>query len=179
MTSQRIGQSRNPELSEVLEALKANIFGSLYVGMPGKVTKYITSTQLVNVKPLLKRALIGDDGTEIQEDIPEITNVPVIFPRGGDFFLHFPLAPGDNVLLLFMDKSIDTYIGSAGNVDLDQVDLRAHDLSDAVAIPGFYPITKPIIGAGATDLLIGKKAGPTITIKPTQVDINGNFTVDL
>lgn len=190
MTTSRFGQSRSPELAEVLLALKANIFDGLSVAMPATIVSYTAATQVAKVKPLLKRAVVGEDGTTIQEELPEIPQVPVMFPRGGGYFLTFPLLPGDMVMLVFMDKSIDTFMISAGNVAMDQVDLRMHHLTDAVAIPGFYPLTKPIIDTDlATHALFGVSDPSSMKVKNSlgsieitttgQVDINGNFTVDI
>lgn len=179
MTSDRVGQSRTPSNVEVLERLKAVIGEGLSVAMPGVIVFYNPATQTADVQPLLNRAIFGQDGTEAQEILPPMPSVPVVFPRGGGYFMALPLAPGDNVLLVFNDKSIDAFMASAGNVPQDQVDLRQHDLSDAVAIPGFYPLAKPINAVvSPTDLVIGKEGSTiAITLSPIQVDINGNFTV--
>jgi hypothetical protein len=171
MVSKRIGNSRSPELPEILERLQSNIFDSLYVGMPGKVVSYNDVTQTAKIKPLFKRAVIDEDGNEAQEEIPEIPNVPVIFPRGGGFFFSVPLAKNDNVLLLFMDKSIDGFMTSSGTVDLEQVDLREHNLSDAVAIPGFFPLKKAIKATLANDAVLGKENGTQLRATGDAVEI--------
>lgn len=180
MTQQRIGQSRTPDGTEVIRAAMSALSGGLSVCMPGTIIVYNPATQTADVQPLLNRAVIGQDGTEDQEVLPIIPSVPVILPRGGGYYISFPILTGDNVLLVFADKSLDSFMSSAGNVPLDQVDLRQHHISDAVAIPGLYPLTKTVLDVlSPTDLVIGKEAGPTITISALQVDINGNFTVDL
>jgi hypothetical protein len=55
-----------------------------------------------------------------------------------------PVDVGDYVLLLFNEKSIDSFSQIGGLVDPD--DMRKHDLTDAVALPGFYPFLMPIVG---------------------------------
>jgi hypothetical protein len=139
--------------------------------MPATVVTYTAATQVAKVKPLLKRAVVGEDGTTIQEELPEIPQVPVMFPRGGGYFLTFPLVPGDMVMLIFMDKSIDGFMLSAGNIAQDQIDLRMHHLTDAVAIPGFYPLTKPIQALVQTDAVFGAENNAQVRAKGSTVDV--------
>ncbi len=179
----RLGQSRTPSLPELLRAAVQDELSEFFVALPGKVEKFDVSTGVpkADVKPLLKRAYINQDGTEGIDDLAIVTNVPVIMPRGGGFFMSFPLQPGDIVLLVFMDRSIDEFMFSGGSSPIDPVDFREHDISDAVAIPGFYPFTKPIKNASAVagKLAMGADVpGKFISVDSTGiVDINGNFKV--
>lgn len=177
--NQRMGQSDTPSQIEVLRALAAMVSGNLSVAMPAVVISYNPTLQTVEVQPLLNRAIIGEDGDEDQEILPPIKNVPVLHPRGGGYYVALPLVAGNTVLLICADRSLDVLRSGAGILPVDQIDLRQHNLSDAIAIPGFYPMAKPIKPPPSpTDLVIGKEvAGPTITLSPTMVDINGNFTV--
>lgn len=167
----RLGQTRTPSLPEVLRAAVQQGVENLFVALPGKVEKYDSIRQVANVKPLLKRPVIFDDGTEGVDTLPVLMDVPIVFPRGGGFFLTLPLVPGDNVLLIFMDRSIDSFAVSAGNVDLDPVDFRSHDLSDAVALAGFYPQPKAIKDVIAGDLAIGKEKGTQARFKSAGLEI--------
>jgi len=169
-----LGQTRSPELAEVIKAAVADGLEGVYVALPGKVEKYDAATQKADVKPLLKRNVVARDGSETVEALPVIPDVPICFPRGGGFFLSFPLQKGDNVLLIFCDRSIDNYAYSTGAVDVDPVDLRSHDLTDAVAFPGFYPFTKPIkslVGSGAA---FGDETGAQVRAKGTTIEITSN-----
>jgi hypothetical protein len=165
MTNQRIGQSRTPSLSELLNASVTQAFDGFFVALPGRVEKYISATQTADIKPLLKRAVIDQDGGEDVEELPVIPNVPILFMRTSQFFLSLPLSVGDNVLLLFCDRSIDGYMGSTGAVDLDPVDLRQHNISDAVAIPGFFPISRGIKDVIEGDMVLGKEKGIQVRCK--------------
>lgn len=165
MSNTRFGQSRTPTQVEVLERLKAYISEGISVCLPATVVIYNPALQVVEVQPLLNKAVIGQDGTETQEIVPTIPNVPVAFPRGGGYFLTLPLQPGDNVLLVFADRSIDTFMTSNGSTPLDQVDLRQHDLSDAIAIPGFFPSTKTINAVTLPDMVLGQEAGTQLRMR--------------
>jgi len=100
--------------------------------LPGRIETYNSAKQKANVKPLIKK--IFSDGT-VQE-LPVIPNVPVIWPRSKDAILHFPLNKGDGVLLVFSERSLDTWLSKGGDAEPGKP--RKFDLSDAIAIPGLY-----------------------------------------
>lgn len=155
MSTPRLGNSRTPDNVEVLRAAMNAMAAGLSVALPGTIVLYNAATQTADVQPLLNRAVIGQSGDEAEEILPIIPSVPVVFPRGGGYFLTLPLAPGDNVLLVFNDRSIDTFMVSTGSVPMPQVDLRQHHLSDAVAIPGFYPTPKVLKALTTPDMVLG------------------------
>jgi len=126
--------------------------------MPGQVIKYDLKKQAVDVQPLLRHAY--DDGSVL--DLPVVYNVPVVFPRAGEAFLALPIKKGDGVLLIFSDRSLDKWKSSGGKVDPE--DVRSHNISDAVAIPGFYPFNAAAKIPNANDLIL-KNANCTIMMK--------------
>lgn len=134
---------RQPELEDVIEQLIEQRVAQIHVSLPGRVESFNPDDNTVDVKPLIQRPLILQDGTDLAEALPVITAVPVRYPRGaGDqFALVWPLAQGDFVQLIFCERSIDLWLSGDGS-DTDPVDLRKHDLSDAVAVPGLTPISQ-------------------------------------
>lgn len=163
--------SRSPELIEVLRTALDQASGELFVALPGKVVSYSPSKQTADIKPLLKKGLVFDDGSEEAEALPILPEVPVVFPRGGGYFLSFPLEIGDNVLLVFCDRSIDSYSQSSGAVDIDPVDLRTHDIADAVAIPGFFPSPRTLRDQIGRSAAFGKEAGTQVRARGSTVEI--------
>lgn len=127
----------------------------VHTAIPARVEAYDPATQKVDAKPLVQRRVLGANGAEAVEPIPIVASVPVAFPRGGGFFLSFPLQVGDLVLLVFTERSLDKWLDGRGE-EVDPVDLRTHDLSDAVAIPGVYPFRSAVADAGSTDAVLGK-----------------------
>lgn len=150
--------SRTPELEELLTLAVRDFLGDVHTAMPGKVVKYDPSIQKADIKPLIKRRIVHEDGSELLEELPVIPDVPVQFPRGGGFFLSFPLAIGDLVQLHFQERSIDNYLSGDGE-DTDPDEFRMFDLSDAVAVPGFYPFRLPIKDISAANLVMGNDDG--------------------
>lgn len=152
--------SRSPELVEVLRMALDSRLQEVHTALPGRIETYDAVNQLANVKPLLKRTVQADTGEDIIEELPVITNVPVAFPRSAQFKLTFPIVPGDYVLLVFNERSIDQFIEKGD--DTDPVDFRMHQLADAVAYPGFYPKTRKLQQADTTDMVVGQDGGTAV-----------------
>ena len=128
------GQDLNttPTLEGFLEvAMKARLMG-LHVGMPGVVESYDPARMLCAAQPSIKR--IDNQGNEIA--LPVINNVPVGHLRANGAIVHMPLKKGDTVYLHFSERSLDAW-KSTGSI-ATPIDTRLHDISDAVAYPGFY-----------------------------------------
>jgi len=123
----------------IRQAISSELCG-IHTCLPATIVTYDYTVQKATVQPLLNRRY--KDGTP-QGDIqplPEITNVPVIFPRTGNFSMHYPLNAGDNVMIMFSERSIDQWLTTGGQVTPN--DPRKFDLSDAIAIPGLYPFSE-------------------------------------
>lgn len=168
--------SRDPTLAEVIRRGMDARIADIHVALPGRVESYDVATQKANVQPLLKRVIASEDGEEVLR-MPVINDVPVIFPRGGGFFLSFPIQAGDHVLLIMNERSIDKWVVNDGG-EVNPDDLRMHDLSDAVAYPGFYPFTKSVDDAHASNLVIGKDGGKQIHVKSAQVALGSENPAD-
>jgi len=160
--------TRSPTLEDVLrEAMTARLM-DVHVALPARVEEYNAAEQWVNAKPLLKRSFTTIDGEEISESLPIVPKIPVMFPRAGGFFLSLPIAKGDFVLLVFNERSIDAWTAKAGE-EVDPVDARMHSLSDAVAFPCFYPFSKSLKDAHASNLVVGKDGGIQTHYKSTEI----------
>lgn len=132
-----MNENRSPSLAEVMRLATEKLERTLRVGLPGRIEQFDPVTQLADVKPLLKEVVFDEQGTEGTEALPVITNVPVHFSGGGNFAETFPIAVGDSCWLGFADRSLDQWL-SRGN-DTDPIDLRRHELSDAVCWVGIRP----------------------------------------
>jgi len=98
--------------------------------LPGIVKAYDPETQTASVQPAIRRVFV-DQG---EVDLPVCVDVPVVFPAGGDFVLTFPVAAGDECLLIFSERAIDFWWDRGGTQLPSEV--RFHDLSDAFALVG-------------------------------------------
>lgn len=130
--------SQTPTFAKVLrDAIDARL-AEVHTCLPAEIVKFDKATNLADVSPCLKRKYAADEAVV---DLPVIPSVPVVQPRGGGAAILFDLKPGDPVLLVFSERSIDGWKTTGGKVD--PKDPRKHHLSDAFAIPGGYPKSKP------------------------------------
>lgn len=160
----KYGTSQTPVLAEVIREAMEQRLSEVNTFMPAIVTKYVPGEQEVNVQPTLKIAYVCDDGTEGTDTLPEIQHVKVLFPRAGGFFLSMPIEKGDLVALVCSQRSLDEWSGSSGKVIMDPIDLRMHDISDAVAIPGLYPDSKALPDNINSGMAVGKERGIQLRI---------------
>lgn len=156
---------RSPSLAALLSGVVRTHLGALRVALPGKVESYDAATQTADIKPLIKH-VVEAEGGEIAESLPVLPNVPIAFPRAGDFFVSFPVAKGDTVLVVFCDASIDEW--RATGKESEPGDLRKHSLSGAVAIPGVYANDDKLSDAHGENMVMGKDGGSQIHIKPND-----------
>jgi hypothetical protein len=105
---------------------------SIYTALPGKIVSFDPATQRATVQPLYKAKFNGEATA-----MPELVEVPVVFPRGGGYAITFPVKAGDGVQLMFQSRNSDLWYQDGG--EQEGFSARMHDLSDAVAIPGLEP----------------------------------------
>jgi len=118
---------------------------TIWTSLPGIVQSYDPATNTCSVLPAIAGWKQSADGSiDNNVTLPLIVDVPVQLIGGGGFVTTFPLAQGDEVLLQFCSRCIDTWAQN-GKVQV-QAELRMHDLSDAVAIPCLW--SKPRVPGG-------------------------------
>lgn len=149
-----------PTLAEIFREASDSRLSDVHVAMPGRVVSYDRATSTANVLPMVRRAISDNAGATQHEELPVIPNVRVLFPKGGAFNMTWDLEAGDFVLLVICSSAIGHW-RETGDV-ADPVDLRRHDLSHAVAIPG--------IGAKANVLPVDPAGVPLITVPLMKID---------
>jgi hypothetical protein len=162
--------SRTPEPQEVLRVAIEYSLSDLHTALPGRIETYDPATQKANVKPLIKRLVATQSGEELIEELPIIPQVPVVFPRTTAFHITFPVEAGDHVLLVFNERSIDNFVAGDGE-DTDPDEFRMHDLTDAVALLGFYPDSKAIAEPSADSLVLGHAEGVSIHLAADKIEL--------
>jgi len=116
----------------ILDGIHAQLY-DLHTWMPAQVIA-VRGNQSVDIQPMLKRQF--KDGTV--DALPPIQNVLVSVPRGSNYWIRLPVSVGDTGIALFCERSLDNWAVSGGVVDPQ--DVRKHDYSDAIFIPGIYPL---------------------------------------
>lgn len=150
----------------------------IHTCLPGVILTYDHETQKATVQPSLRKVYQTKDaqGNNLVQNMPVLNAVPVIFQRSGTTSISFPLKPGDRVLVLVSERSLDEWIASTENQVTPQ-DPRKFHLSDATCIPGLYPFSDPLPLENNQDFVI-KHEGSSITIKGDgEVDIKTSSKV--
>lgn len=163
---------------------------NLRVAMPGIIQSFNATEQTVTVQCAI-REKFNMDGDISWQDIPLLLDVPIIFPRAGNYILTMPIQVGDECLVVFGDSCMDAWWQSGGVQN--QIDCRRHDLSDGYAIVGLYSQPRRInnyststaqlrnLSGSAYVELSGNNiniVGTNVTISATKVTIGGSTTID-
>lgn len=119
---------------EAMQAVQDGRQAQIQTAMPGIITGYDAAAQTCSVQPAIRGRVESPDGTVASVDLPLLVDVPVFFPSGGGFTLTFPIAAGDECLVVFASRCIDAWWQSGGVQEA--LSARMHDLSDAFALPG-------------------------------------------
>jgi hypothetical protein len=151
-------------LNAALDALRSD----LHTHIPGIIDSYNQSAQTVTVYPAIMR-VFRDKGPVA---LPKLVDVPVGFPGGGDFALTFPVKRGDECLLHFSEKCLDSW-WKRGGVQPPAC-YRTHDLSDAFAELGYRSKPRAISDASTTAVELRSLSNAS----KVCIDNGGNVTVN-
>lgn len=145
-----------PSWPEIIHGAIRNALDGVHTSIPAKVTSYLAPLQQCAVEPVIS-------------GMPALEDVPVLWPRGGGYFVHLPLAAGDWVLLTFCEQDFSPWrlSGSAQAPAL----LRRHGLF-AFATPGAAPDISPLITPTTlTGAAIGKDGGICMQVGAADVQV--------
>jgi len=119
----------------------------------------------VSVQPAVTGRVTLPDGSRVSVVLPLLVDVPVVFPSGGGFTLTFPIAAGDDCLVVFGSRCIDAW-WQAGGVQ-EPLEARMHDLSDGFALVGPFSQPRVLPGVSAEDVELRTDDGQAhVAIKP-------------
>lgn len=107
-----------------------NYMKEVHTCLPGKIVEFNPENQTAKVQLLIKR--IFKNGTI--DDLPPLINVIVWQPKAGNYFITFPIKPGDECLVLFSERSLDNWFKS-GQAKAP-TNFRMHSFSDAICLVG-------------------------------------------
>lgn len=125
------------------------------------------------------------DGSWVLETLPLLVDVPVCFPGGGGYSLTFPVAAGDEALIVIAHRCIDAWWQNGGVQP--QAEFRMHDLSDGFAIVGVRSQPRVIPGVSLDSVQLRSDdglayvelaGGHVCNVRaPGGIDLNG-VTID-
>lgn len=155
-------------LNDHEEALRTVLRGwqaGLWTAMPGILQAFDAGAMTAKVQPSVQGQLRQADGTWKDATLPLCLDCPVIFPAGGGFALTFPLAQGDEGLLVFASRCIDAWWASGGVQK--QPRFRMHDLSDGFFLPGCFSQPRKLANINTSFPELRNAAG-TIKLAATE-----------
>lgn len=122
----------------------------VWTALPGVIQAVTNSGNTVEVQPAINGRIRQLDGTYKPIQMPKLVDVPICWQGGGGATWTFPIAAGDECLVVFASRCIDPwwangFVAPAGqkgadgkpvNVMNNPTEWRMHNLSDGFAIVG-------------------------------------------
>lgn len=151
----------------------------IWTALPGVVAAVNLAAQTLSVQPTVQGSVASPNGAKQLVNLPLLVDVPIVWPRAGGFALTFPIAAGDEVLVVFASRCIDSWWQSGGIGA--PAEARMHDLSDGFAILAPTSQPKKLTGVSSTNVQLRDESGTTyVEITPdgkarviaaTQIDV--------
>lgn len=178
-------------LNDNQEAMRIILEGNqvgIWTALPGIVTSVNFDEVTCEVQPAIQGVVESSDGTLTPVNLPLLVDVPIVFPGAGGFTITFPLAAGDEVLVIFASRCIDAWWQSGGVQQA--IEARMHDLSDGFAllsprsqarvsgIPTISPTTIQVRSDDGTNYIEIAQGGGINIVTPQGVSISGNLNVE-
>lgn len=153
----------------------------LWTSMPGIIQSFSAGAVTATVQLAIKGVVHTPDGKAQFVNMPLLVDVPVHFPRGGGCTLTFPVAKGDECLVVFAARCIDSWWQSGGIQA--PAEHRVHDLSDGFAFVGFFSQAAKIGSISTISAQLRSNDGSTyIDLNPSAQTVKvvapGGFEVD-
>lgn len=161
---------RGPDVVTTLNRVLSAHQSTIWTALPGVIARVDLSKGEVDVNPTIQARLRLPDsaGTTEWVDLPTLQNCPICFQGGGPFQLTFPVAVGDECLVVFSSRAVDAWWQNGGRQN-PQVELRMHDLSDGFAIVGVRSLPRKLSAVSTSAVQLRHEDGTTrIAIKSTK-----------
>lgn len=160
-------RERSPDEYGALKAALEGWQAKLWTALPAIIVSYDAAKQTCQCQPTIQALVRDQSGVAAWVTLPILVDVPVLFPGAGGFTLTFPVAAGDEVLVIFSSRAIDGW-WQLGDVR-PQVELRMHDLSDGFALLGTRNQTRMLPSLSTTAVQLRNDAGDAyVQIKPNK-----------
>lgn len=134
-------EGETPGMTQIIEELIEDRLYSLNTFMPGTIKKVDKVRGLVAVQPDFMRVWADDDEPS---EYPIIEGVPLWELRAGEARINMPVKVDGKCMIVFSQRALERWKLTGDKTRPG--DTRLHHLSDAICIPGLYPIkdAKPL-----------------------------------
>ena len=175
MTAQLQGKTViDPDLVDVLHNLKLDVFQSFNCVKVGEINSFDPIKKTAEVQLLFKITL--PDGTV--DSYSPIVDVPVFTLQGGGGAIQFPVAEGDQCIVLFSDRRLDEWFRTGE--EAVPGDARMHDLSDGITLVGINALNSSL-PTYPTDKVVLSYQGSKFELTATGYNVigTGGAEIDL
>lgn len=135
---------------ETLRMAFASMVSRVWAAMPGIIQAVTHNGNTVEVQPAINGRVRQQDGTFEPIQLPKLVDVPICWQGGGGATWTFPIAAGDECLVVFASRCIDQWWangwtapqgqdgadGKPVNVLNNPPEFRMHHISDGFALVG-------------------------------------------
>ena len=172
-------RERLDDPEESLRMALESYASQLWTALPASVVSVNLEAQTVSVQPTIQGSVADPAGNVRLVNLPLLVDVPLVWPKAGGFALTFPVAPGDEVLVVFACRCIDSWWQSGGIGA--PAEARMHDLSDGFAILAPTSQPKKLANVSASNVQLRNYAGNTLVeITPDgKANITGASEINL
>lgn len=159
----------DPELKDLLDLLKKDIFLNLNCHHIGTIEAFNSANQTATVSVNYTKSYLEPNALGIYSiksvDYPLILSAPVMCLGGGLAAITFPILPGDECLICFNDRDFDNWF--AGSSSSQVATPRKHAFGDAIVIVGVRSLSKILTSynSSAVEIRYGTN---TISINQTM-----------
>lgn len=148
----------DPSTAMAMETRKRQ--SQMWTAIPGIIQSFDLVKMTCEVQPAIQGTKADPKtGATSHHDMPLLVDCPVCFPSGGGAILTFPIAEGDECLVVFSSRCIDVWWQQGGvQPPMSQ---RMHSLSDGFAILGARSQAKAVAGISTTTTQLRSVDGTT------------------
>lgn len=125
---------------------------NLWTALPCIISAVDFGANTVSAQPAIKGTTTNPNGSTQSVNLPMLVDVPLVFPTAGGYSITFPVAVGDECLVIFASRCIDGWWQSGGVQEA--MEFRMHDLSDGFAIIGTRSQARTITDWNTSNLQI-------------------------
>lgn len=131
---------RNADLADVARAVTQSAVANVWTALPAIVQSVDFTRQTISAQPAIQGVQIDQNGAAHNVNMPLLVDVPICYPKCAGFALTLPLQAGDEVLIIFAARCIDSWWQSGGTANAP-LENRMCDLSDGFAV--LAPTSQP------------------------------------
>ena len=166
---------RAADFGDVARATAQSAISKIWTALPAIVQSVDFEKQTISAQPAIQGVQTLQEGGTQNVNLPLLVDVPICYPKCADFALTLPLKAGDEVLIIFAARCIDSWwqSGGASNAPAEN---RICDLSDGFAVLAPTSQPKRLSNVSASNVQLRNTAGDVfIEIDPAgKVQVKAN-----